>query len=311
MLLAPLALLLALPGTTAFLRSFGSTPNQLQPGPPEGKRGTGVQHICLGAAPLVFLNHTLQEDATLGVVDQFWVVSGGEVELAKQGLRLVVSYWFDAEAEPSVVFEPAFANGNGWAAVWQAGAFRNGQQQAGNLGLFAAGAQMGKSATVGGWWNKHKLPFQRSVVVAASVVPRSTDSIHTRSGAPPACASADFIVRGYETTAPTAAVTLPSGVVLPKTARMGLARIEPARRIEAYALAELARFPAGHQGLVYLVNLALEASPPWGSNSAKGRYSTHNNYVEGCWHFQRTSKEPLPAMVVGTGLEECVAMQSC
>jgi hypothetical protein len=52
------------------------------------------------------------------------------------------------------------------------------------------------------------------------------------------------------------------------------------------------------------VNLALEASPPWGKNSAKGRYSTHNNYVEGCWHFRRTALEPLPAMVVGTGLEE-------
>ena len=132
--LQALALLAILPGAAAaFLRSFGSTPNQLQPGPPEGKRGTGVQHICLGAPPVVFLNHTLEAVATLGVVDQFWLVNGGEVSLAKQGLRLEVSYWFDGEAEPSIVFEPAMANGNGWAAVFQGGEWRNGQQQAGDL----------------------------------------------------------------------------------------------------------------------------------------------------------------------------------
>ena len=206
------------------------------------------------------------------------------------------------------VFEPAMANGNGWAAAFVDGEWRNGQQQAGDLGLFAAGPRMGKSATVGGWWNKHKLPFARSVVVAVSVVPRSAIEaarLASAGGAAP-CTSADFIVRGYETTAPTASVALPSGVVLPRTARIGLARVEPAQRVEAYALAELAKIPAGRQGVIYLVNLALEASPPWGTNSANGgRVANHNNYVEGCWHFQRTATEPLPAMVVGTGLEDC------
>ena len=61
-----------------------------------------MEHICLDEAPVVFLNHTLQPDATLGVVDQFWMVSSGEVELAKQGLRIEVSYWFDGEASKSV-----------------------------------------------------------------------------------------------------------------------------------------------------------------------------------------------------------------
>ena len=167
---------------------------------------------------------------------------------------------------------------------------------------------MGKSATMGGWWNKHKLPFQRSVVVAASVVPRraaaGASSARGNNYAEPACTSADFIVRGYESAAPNAAVTLPSGVALPQTARMGLARIEPGQRVEAYQLAELARLPTGRQGVLHLVNLALETSPPWGTNSANGRYTTRNNYVEGCWHFRRTLSEPLPAMVVGTGLEE-------
>lgn len=285
----------------AFLRSFGSTPDQLQP----GKRGTGVQHICLGATPVVFLNHTLGAGATLGVVDQFWTVGADEVGLAKQGLRLEVSYWFDGEAQPSVVFEPAFANGNGWAAVFQDGQWRNGQQHAGDLGLFSAGPQMGKSATMGGWWNKHKLPFQRSVVVAAAVVARSPDNFRSSAldGTVP-CTSADFIVRGYESTAAGAAVTLSSGLTLPQAARMGLARIEPAERVEAYQLAELASIPEGREGVLHLVNLALEASPPWGTNTAGGRYATHNNYVEGCWHFRRTLTEPLPAMVVGTGLEE-------
>ena len=296
-----LPLLLLPAAATAFLRSFGSTPNQLQPGPPEGKRGSGVQHICAGAPPTVFLNHTLSDDATLGVVDQFWMVSGGELELAKMGLRLEVSYWFDGEPEPSIVFEPAMANGNGWAAVFADGGWRNGQQQAGNLGLFEAGPKMGKSATMGGWWHKHQLPFQRSLLVGASAVPRRNDS--SFKGSPP-CASADFIVRGFEQTSPTAALTLPSGVVLPRAARMALARIEPAQRVEPYALAELATIPAGREGVVYLVSLALEASPPWGANSRTGRYTTRNNYVEGCWHFKRTATEALPAMVVGTGLEE-------
>ena len=75
------------------------------------------------------------------------------------------------KAEPSIVFEPAMANGNGWAAAFLDGQWQNGQQQAGHLGVFAAGPKMGKSATVGGWWNKHHLPFERSVVVAAAVVP--------------------------------------------------------------------------------------------------------------------------------------------
>ena len=66
-------------------------------------------------------------------------------------------------------------------------------------------------------------------------------------------------------------------------------------------MAELAKIPAGRQGVLYLVNLALEASPPWGTNGIR---NNNNNYVEGCWHFQRTATEPLPAMVVGTGLED-------
>ena len=88
------------------------------------------------------------------------------------------------------------------------------------------------------------------------------------SGSSPACASADFIVRGYETTAPAAAITLPSGVVLPKTARMGLARIEPAQRVEAYALAELAKIPAGREGVIYLVPAICNTNaPPFQQNS--------------------------------------------
>ena len=37
------------------------------------------------------------------------------------------------------------------------------------------------------------------------------------------------------------------------------------------------------------------------TNSANGRYATHNKC---CWHFQQTATEPLPAMVVETGLED-------
>ena len=169
---------------------------------------------------------------------------------------------------------------------------------------------MGKSATRGGWWNKHQLPFEHSVVVSAAVVPRSSHTTGSAAAGNPgagsgACTSVDFIVRGYETTASSAGLTLPSGVTLPRAARMGLARVEPAKRVEPFELAELASFPAGKEGVLYLVNLALETSPPWATNSEHGhRYKVQNNYVEGCWHLKRAAAEPLPALAVGTGLED-------
>merc|ERR1712232_201683 len=41
-----------------------------------------------------------------------------------------------------------------------------------------------------------------------------------------------------------------------------------------------------------------------GAHMVNGRYVTTNEYIEGCWHMQRTSQEPLPAMPIGTGFED-------
>jgi len=71
-------------------RSFGSTAQQLQPG--RGAAGPSVGHLCVGAAPVVFLNHTLSEGAVLGVVDHFWMVAGSEVAMAEQGVQLQVGH---------------------------------------------------------------------------------------------------------------------------------------------------------------------------------------------------------------------------
>ena len=62
---------------------------------------------------------------------------------------------------------------------------------------------------------------------------------------------------------------------------------------------ELATLPAGSQGLMYMMTLAIETSPPW-TTCTKPDCSAHvttNNYVEGCWHLMRNSTESLPGQV--------------
>ena len=129
---------------------------------------------------------------------------------------------------------------------------------------------MGKSATQGGWWHKYKMPFTRSVLVQATLVPRGND--RNVSGV---CAGALIIVRGYEDTSPTAGLVLDSGIKLPQAARMVLHRIDPPVRVEAYHFAQMASVPAGVEGLLFQTTIALEVSPPW-SHMEKGSYVTTN-----------------------------------
>ena len=147
------------------LRTFGSTPDQLcPPGPPA--------QTCVGGRPRVILNHSLTNQPGFGVIDQFWTVQQTDVELAMLGVREEFSYFFDGEAVPSVVFEPAMAAGQSWAAAELGGRWVDAQRYVGDDGVFAAGAKMGKSATKGGWWHKVKMPFTRSVLVTSRLVPR-------------------------------------------------------------------------------------------------------------------------------------------
>lgn len=92
------------------LSTFGSTPDQLCSDPP-------VEKTCVGSSPYTLLNHSLSRQPGFGVVDQFWTVQQTDVELAVLGVREEFSYYFDGEANPSVVFEPAMAAGQSWAAA--------------------------------------------------------------------------------------------------------------------------------------------------------------------------------------------------
>ena len=83
-------------------------------------------------------------------------------------------------------------------------------------------------------------------------------------------------VRGYEDTAPSAALTLPSGFTLPRAAKMVLHRLDD-EPVEAYHFAELARLAPGVEGLMYQVTIGLEVSPPW-SVMADGKFKTTNEY---------------------------------
>jgi len=279
----------------AALRTFGSTPDQLQPNPRAAK-------TCVDGTPTTILNHTLSQQPGFGVVDQFWTVQQTDVELATMGVRTEFSYYFDGEAVPSVVFEPAMAAGQSWAAAFVDGKWVDSQRFVGDDGIFAAGANFGKSATKGGWWHKIKMPFQRSVLVTSRLVPRG--NIANISGK---CFKGAFgtsaIIRGYEDTSPTAALTLPSGVTLPRAAKMRLHRLDDVA-VEAYDFAELAKLPAGVEGLLYLTAIGLEVSPPW-SVMVTGKFHTTNEYIEGCWHLLRTASEQLPGLPVGTGFEVC------
>ena len=87
-----------------------------------------ARHACAGvpggapARTIPVLNHTLRPGALLGVMDHFWWCSSpGELALAQQGLRPELRYFVDGEAEPSVVYEPAMAVGQGFAATTVAG----------------------------------------------------------------------------------------------------------------------------------------------------------------------------------------------
>ena len=271
------------------IRTFGSTPDQmmtLQGGPA----------VCAGRAT-TFLNHTLSRTPSFGAMNQFWTVQAPDIALARDGVRLEFSYFFDGELAPSVVFEPALASGQGWAAAQLGGRWVDSQRFAGDDGVFAAGGKMGKSATEGGWWHKYKMPFERSVLVTATLVPRG-DTGRNISGI---CHSTLAIVRGYEDTSPSAAITLPSGVTLPRAARMVLHSLD--RAVEAYGFAPLAVVPAGVEGLLFQTAISLEVSPPW-SVMDNGKFRTTNEYIEGCWHLQRTATEALPAQPVGTGFED-------
>ena len=47
----------------------------------------------------------------------------------------------------------------------------DGSRWAGVDGVYAAGEKMGKSGVTGAWWHAYPMPFERSVLVTAAMVP--------------------------------------------------------------------------------------------------------------------------------------------
>jgi hypothetical protein len=313
----PLALTLLAPvHRTASIYTFGSGHDGCSQHSPYCEN----THACAGVPgggaknTIDVFNHTLRRGALLGVMDHFWWCAVPiEVTLAQQGLRPELRYFVDGEAEPSVVYEPAFAVGQAFAGTTLAGEWYDAQTQVGNGStLFNAGSKMGRSGIgCGGWWHRHPVLFQKSIriEVAVVVVPNATAVFGNASApAPPlptnpplGCIQASAVVRGYERNAP---FKTPAGVVLPLDARMRVQRIES----ETFAPREfvpLATIPPGHQALMYLLTFST-ATRPWTHCTSAGcaTHATENNYVEGCWHLMRTHDEPLPGLITGTGLED-------
>jgi hypothetical protein len=215
--------------------------------------------IVLGDPPSVIFNHTVSSDAQWACMDHFWITANSDLAMAAMGARLEVRYQFDGEVTPSVSFEPAMMSGNGWAAVPLAGHWMDGASEAGQEGIYAAGDKVGRGGRLTGWFNNLRMPFRHSVLVTAALVPRpgsappnisASDRQEAGFDPPPAnppdppyppgpvpsphcktlpspadshCVNADIIVRGFEdTTSSNAALILPSGLTLPRTARMRL-----------------------------------------------------------------------------------------
>lgn len=262
--------------------------------------GTGnAGSVCLGA-PVRLFEHKVSKTTNVGIMSHFWTTGSSEQQLAAAGLELRITYDFDG-AESSISFVPAKAAGQFFGALNITGEWTDGTRAAtpANTTMFAAGDKIGKNAVTQGWWNQFKMPFQKTVNVTVSVVQRPGSPVVK---APEAlCASYYVVVRGYEQAASLPLLTLPSGMVLPSSARLHLQETDVVAAPGAFT--SLLTVSAGHEALLYSLGLGLETSPPWGTQVG-GKLAVRNNYVEGCWSLLRTHDEELPGQVLGTGLED-------
>lgn len=219
------ALLLALPAASA------------APLPPRtfGVGFTAAQApVC--AQPTLLLNYSLSPDAELGILSHFWAT--GDVDS-----NVVVEYFVDGEAEPSVAFEPSMASGQGFPQL--VGDDPLAQQAS----LYEAAGKMGKGGPVGGWYHKYKIPFGSSVRCQIRLISGTN------------CQYAYIQIRGHEVGAGDPGVVLPSGASLPRAARMSLQRIENST-FPALSLVALANVSTGMAAVLLQATLALSTYPP-------------------------------------------------
>ena len=261
--------------------------------------GTGnAGQVCLGTSVHLF-HHQVSKPSNAGVMSHVWTTGSSQQELAAAHLELRFSYAFDGESPPSISFDPAKAAGQFHGAVNFSNVWTDGTlaATARNDTMFSAGDKAGKNAVTQGWWHQTRMPFRTSVNVTIGVVPRPGSP----TPAAGACATYYAVVRGYEISAASPAVVLPSGFAVPSGARLELHTTDVVAASGAFT--PLINVSAGREVLLYALGLGLETSPPWGTQ-VDGKLQVRNNYVEGCWSLLRTFDEELPGQVLGTGLED-------
>ena len=105
------------------------------------------------------------------------------------------------------------------------------------------------------------------------------------------CQYAYVQIRGHEVRKGDRGVVLPSGMELPRSARMQVQRIDNTT-FPPLSLVSLANISQGMAAVLFQSTMALSTYPPM------------NNYIEGCFHLLRTANESFPGLVVGTGFED-------
>ena len=228
--------------------------------------GTGLAGFGVCASPTVVLNYTLAAGATHAALHHFWV-TGDALKVD----RMLVEYFVDGEATPSVAFQPSMMCGLAFPA------------EVAHDFEFSAGGLCGKTAPVGGWSNVFPVPFYASVVVTVRAYPLDAAS----------CFTAYLNIRGtvgWPLALPSSGVPLPLGTRL-RTQTNALALRQPLEFVTVAALA------AGTSGILFQTSWAVEAQPVGGPAAGGG-------YIEGCWNFFSSAAESYPGLVVGTGVED-------
>jgi len=220
--------------------------------------------VC--AKPTLLLNYSLSPDAELGLLTHFWCT--GDIDR-----NVIVEYFVDGEASPSIAFEPSMATGQGFPQ------FVGDDPLAQQASLYEAAGKMGKAGPIGGFYNKFKIPFSVSLLAQIRLINGSD------------CQYAYIQIRGHEVGPGDPGVVLPGGAALPRAARMVLQKIENST-FPALSQVALANVSRGMSAVLFLTTMATSTYPP------------QNNYIEGCFHVTRSADEAFPGLVVGTGFED-------
>ena len=230
--------------------------------------GTGIAGFPICAAPTTILSYTLPPNATHAVLHHFWV-TGAPLKTD----RMIVDYFIDGEATPSISFQPSLMCGLAFPS------------EIAHDYEYSAGGLCGKTAPVGGYSNIFPIPFYASVIVTVRANPLDLDG--------GGCFGGYVSVRG---TVELPLVVPGSGRPLPLGTRLVVQSSGPALR-QPLEFVVVAALPAGMRGELFQTTWAVEAQPVGGPASGGG-------YIEGCWNLHGTAAEPYPGLVVGTGVED-------